>query len=103
MPIDLDIDKTLRRLNKERKQRVVQEVSAMAEEVNRCDGAVPSRALKDYSIPEVGVSSIQRPPIQVNNFEIKSAIIQMIQSSVQFGGLLNDDPNLHIANFFGDL
>ncbi|KAL5565417.1 hypothetical protein UlMin_028581 [Ulmus minor] len=61
--------------------------------------AVPNRALKDYSIPNVGVSSIQRPPIQANNFEIKPAIIQMIQNSVQFGGLANDDPNLHIANF----
>ncbi|KAL5570177.1 hypothetical protein UlMin_026752 [Ulmus minor] len=60
---------------------------------------VPNRALKDYSIPSVGVSSIQRPPIQANNFEIKPAIIQMIQNSVQFGGLANDDPNLHIANF----
>ena len=99
MPIDLDIDKTLRRLNKERKQRAVQEVSAMAEEVNRGEGAVPNKALKDYSIPEVSVSSIQRPPIQANNFEIKPAIIQMIQSSVQFGGLPNDDPNLHITNF----
>ncbi|KAL5566989.1 hypothetical protein UlMin_030153 [Ulmus minor] len=36
--------------------------------------AVPNRALKDYSIPNVG-------------------------NSVQFGGLVNDDPNLHIANF----
>ncbi|KAL5554412.1 hypothetical protein UlMin_041813 [Ulmus minor] len=62
-------------------------------------GAVPNRALKDYSIPNVGISSIQRPPIQANNFEIKPAIIQMIQNSVQFGGLPNDDPNLHIANF----
>ncbi|KAL5543361.1 hypothetical protein UlMin_007145 [Ulmus minor] len=61
--------------------------------------AVPNRALKDYSIPNVGISSIQRPPIQANNFEIKPAIIQMIQNSVQFGGLPNDDPNLHIANF----
>ncbi|KAL5548869.1 hypothetical protein UlMin_004100 [Ulmus minor] len=61
--------------------------------------AVPNRALKDYSIPNVGISSIQRPPIQANNFEIKSAIIQMIQNSVQFGGLPNDDPNLHIVNF----
>ncbi|KAL5578547.1 hypothetical protein UlMin_020246 [Ulmus minor] len=61
--------------------------------------AVPNRALKDYSIPSVGISSIQRPPIQANNFEIKPAIIQMIQNSVQFGGLPNDDPNLHIANF----
>ncbi|KAL5579184.1 hypothetical protein UlMin_011626 [Ulmus minor] len=69
----------------------------MAEEVE--GGAVPNRALKDYSIPNVGISSIQRPPIQANNFEIKPAIIQMIQNSVQFGGLPNDDPNLHIANF----
>ncbi|KAL5544723.1 hypothetical protein UlMin_008507 [Ulmus minor] len=69
----------------------------MAEEVEV--GAVRNRALKDYSIPNVGISSIQRPPIQANNFEIKPAIIQMIQNSVQFGGLPNDDPNLHIANF----
>ncbi|KAL5569770.1 hypothetical protein UlMin_026345 [Ulmus minor] len=71
----------------------------MAEEVNRGDGAVPNKALKENSISEVGVSSIQRPPIQANNFEIKPAIIQMIQSLVQFGGLPNDDQNLHIANF----
>ncbi|KAL5562070.1 hypothetical protein UlMin_031817 [Ulmus minor] len=69
----------------------------MAEEVE--GGAARNRALKDYSIPNVGISSIQRPPIQANNFEIKPAIIQMIQNSVQFGGLPNDDPNLHIANF----
>ncbi|KAL5550770.1 hypothetical protein UlMin_000946 [Ulmus minor] len=69
----------------------------MAEEVE--GGAARNRALKDYSIPNVGISSIQRPPIQANNFEIKPAIIQMIQNSVQFGGLPNDDPNLHIAHF----
>ncbi|KAL5571571.1 hypothetical protein UlMin_021168 [Ulmus minor] len=69
----------------------------MAEEVE--GGAARNRALKDYSIPNVGISSIQRPPIEANNFEIKPAIIQMIQNSVQFGGLPNDDPNLHIANF----
>ncbi|KAL6350046.1 hypothetical protein AAG906_003980 [Vitis piasezkii] len=39
------------------------------------------------------------PPIQANNFEIKPTIIQMIQSSVQFEGLANDDLNLHNANF----
>ncbi|KAL5563299.1 hypothetical protein UlMin_033046 [Ulmus minor] len=61
--------------------------------------AVLNRALKDYSIPNVGVPNIQRPPIQANNFEIKPAIIQMIQNLVQFGGLANDDPNLHIVNF----
>ena len=98
MPIDIDIDKTLRWLNRECKQQVIQEVPTMWDE-NHGDNEVPNRALKDYFVPNVGVSSIRRPPIQANNFEIKPAIIQMIQSSIQFRGLANDDPNLNIANF----
>ena len=98
VPIDLDTNKTLRKLNKKHKQQVIQEVPAMGDE-NHGDNGVPNRALKDYSVPNVGVSSIRRPPIQSNNFEIKLTIIQMIQSLVQFRGLANDDPNLHIANF----
>ncbi|KAL5565345.1 hypothetical protein UlMin_028509 [Ulmus minor] len=70
VPIDLDIDKTLRRLRRERREIELHRVPIMAEEVE--GGAARNRALKDYSIP--------------NN-------------SVQFGGLSNDDPNLHIANF----
>ena len=42
---------------------------------NHGDNGVPNRALKDYSIPNVVVSSIRRPPVQANNFEIKPAII----------------------------
>ena len=98
VPIDLDIKKIQRNLNRKRKQQVIQEVPAMGDE-NHGDNGVPNRALKDYSVPNVGVSSIRRPPIQANNFEIKLAIIQMIQSLVQFRGLANDDPNLHIENF----
>ena len=97
VPIDLDIEKTLRKLRRERRETELHRVPIMAEDGE--GGAVRNRALKDYSIPDVGISSIQRPPIQANNFEIKPAIIQMIQNSVQFGGLPNDDPNLHIANF----
>ena len=68
-------------------------------EENNGEKKVPNMALKDYSIPNVGISSIWRLPIQANNFEIKPTIIQMIQSLVQFGGLANDYPNLHITNF----
>ncbi|KAL5555381.1 hypothetical protein UlMin_037617 [Ulmus minor] len=68
-------------------------------EQNNGENQVPNWALKDYSIPNVGISRIRRPTIQANNFEIKPTIIQMIQSSVHFGGLANDDPNLYIANF----
>ena len=57
--------------------------------------------LREYAMPKVDriSSSIQRPIVQANNFEIKPAIIQMIQTSVQFGGFSNDDPNQHLSNF----
>ena len=54
VPIDLDIDKTLGRLNRERKQRTIQEISTMREE-NNGGNPTPNRALKDYSILNVGV------------------------------------------------
>ena len=62
VPIDLDIKKIQRNLNRKRKQQVIQEVPTMGDE-NHDDNGVPNRALKDYSVPNVGVSSIRRPPI----------------------------------------
>ncbi|XP_030963798.1 uncharacterized protein LOC115984958 [Quercus lobata] len=61
------------------------------------------KALRDYSMPSVNGAtlSIRRPAIQANNFEIKPAIIQMIQQTVQFRGLSQEDPNVYIANFMG--
>ncbi|KAL5580496.1 hypothetical protein UlMin_012938 [Ulmus minor] len=51
VPIDLDIDRTLRRLRRERKQIDLHEVPVMGEEGG--GDAVPNRALKDYSIPNM--------------------------------------------------
>lgn len=34
-----------------------------------------------------------------NNFEIKPALITMIQTLIPFGGHLNDDPHVNINNF----
>ena len=63
-----------------------------------------NKLLYGYTIPlitEVG-SSVVRPNLQANNFEIKPIILQMIQSSAQFNGLPNKDPNAHI-NIFLDI
>ena len=93
LPFDPEIERIfLKRLRKNRKR------VNMAETVENANG---ERALRDYAVPSINGSdsSIQRPPIAANNFEIKPAIIQMIQTSVQFGGLANDDPNAHITNF----
>ena len=57
--------------------------------------------LNDYIIPSIvdAASSIRRPLVRANNFKIKSTMIQMIQSTVQFSGHVHDDPNAHISNF----
>ena len=65
------------------------------------DQAENPKALMDYSQPKINdiQSSIIRPAIRANTFEIKSSTIQMIQNSVQFGGSPIEDPNMHIRDF----
>ena len=98
---DPEIERTLRRIRRERKEKMavnegdeVMDIAPVQEHNN-------DRPLYEYARPLVtGLhSSIRRPTVQANNFEIKPAIIQMIQTSVQFSGLPSDDPNAHLANF----
>ena len=90
---DPEIERTLRQLKKEKKKEANTSLSDMADQ--------EQKALRDYAMPSINgaTSSIRRPAIQANNFEIKPAIIQMIQQTVQFEGLSQADPNVHIANF----
>ncbi|KAF7821995.1 uncharacterized protein G2W53_027450 [Senna tora] len=69
------------------------EEAEMAEQNNRNES--------DYATSKLdGLQhSIRRPSIQVNNFEIKLATIQLLQANGQFGGSPVEDPNNHILNF----
>ncbi|GKV41179.1 hypothetical protein SLEP1_g48746 [Rubroshorea leprosula] len=89
---DPEIERTFREFLKEQKHNI------MAEEG---EGQNNAHTLGSYATPSLeGIaSSIRRPTIQANNFEIKPAIIQMIQQTVQFSGLPNENPYLHIASF----
>ncbi|KAK5844687.1 hypothetical protein PVK06_000828 [Gossypium arboreum] len=55
----------------------------------------------DYAKPSLTgtESSIVRPAVAVNTFELKPNTIQMIQQFVLFDGLQDEDPNAHLANF----
>ena len=61
----------------------------------------PRRTLMEYAQPSIdGIAScIRKPQVQANNFELKPSYVNMIQNSIQFHGLPNEDPNLHIAYF----
>ena len=86
----------LTRFERENRRQFLEEQNTMAEQPRE-----EERTLLDFAMPGLDGTrqSIARPTINANNFEIKPALIQMIQTSVQFYGLPNEDPNVHIANF----
>ena len=80
-------------LEKEAEEAIV----AMGEPVANAN----AKALMDFSQPKINdiQSSIVRPAIAANTFEIKPGTIQMVQNTVQFGGSPTEDPNMHIRDF----
>ena len=82
-------------LEKEKEEEVV----TMAEPIANTNAN--TKALMDFSQPKIDdiQSSIVRPAIAANTFEIKPGTIQMVHNSVQFGGSPTEDPNMHIRNF----
>ncbi|XP_073061803.1 uncharacterized protein [Primulina eburnea] len=64
-------------------------------------GEEDNRTLMELHRPAFGGygSSIVRPTIQANTFELKPAVIQMILIQVKFGGSPSEDPDAHLENF----
>ncbi|XP_071933622.1 uncharacterized protein [Coffea arabica] len=58
------------------------------------------RILRDFVLPgaQGSQTSIVRPTVNANNFEIKPSLIQMVQQS-QYGGNATEDPNSHLSTF----
>jgi len=56
--------------------------------------------LKEYATPstEKPHAIIVYPTVEGNNFEIKPALIYLVQQN-QFFGSPTEDPNLHVLNF----
>ncbi|XP_065876337.1 uncharacterized protein [Euphorbia lathyris] len=92
-----------RKLRKERRQQVrVEEIDIPPEE----EIPQPEEMANPPSIMELlkatrptATSSLVQPAIAAASFEIKPAMIQMIQNSGQFGGEYHEDPNAHLNKF----
>ena len=94
--LDLEIERTLRRLRKERRERV----PIMTDGGNQNRENQEQQALRDYFRPVVNdnYSRIQHQTINTNNFELKLTLINIVQQN-QYGGLAYEDPNVHLATF----
>ncbi|XP_073041875.1 uncharacterized protein [Primulina eburnea] len=109
VPLDLEIESTLRSIRRARRNNnLTLEFESEAEseidrkpEVKEMSGEEDNRTLMELHRPafEGYGSSIIRPTIQANTFELKPGIIQMIQMQVKFGGAPSEDPNAHLENF----
>ena len=77
---DLEIERTLRRIKQE--IRATEQTQSQKEtEQKMAEENHGRRTLGDYVTPSAeGCStSISRPPIQANNFELKPALLQLVQ------------------------
>ena len=54
---------------------------------------------EEFALPPTVVqSAIRRPPIQVNNFELKAVTLRMFRN-ILFHGLPSENLNMHLTNF----
>ena len=97
---DPEIERTFRNLRRTQRQRQ-SEMENIGEEVPVAAAAGQPMTMSDYARPNLtgAESSILRPTVAANNFEIKPNIIQMVQQFIQFDGVQDEDPNTHLANF----
>ena len=105
LPFDPEIERACQRNRRLQRQSTSVSSNTMAdlreeEAETRAETRADTRVLRDYAMPTVmdTLSGIRKPPIPANNFEIKPAIIHMVQAN-QFGGSPIEDPNAHIATF----
>ena len=104
LPLDIKIERTLRGLRKVKSA----EIAEMADE--RLTGAVnqdfaaevPQEldTMEDFWRPVIQdeYSAVRQPVIDANNFELKPALITMVQQN-QFTGHPTEDPNEHLGRF----
>ena len=107
LPLDTEIERTLKNLRKsivaesrsmanqrERLQAIPEEDNEEAERTHR------SNTMEDFwrSIIQEEYFVVRQPAIEANNFELKLALINMVQQH-QFTSHLSEDPNEHMGRF----
>ena len=104
LPLDTEIERTLRGLRKVKSAEIVEMADErVTQAVNQKFAAeVPQErdTMKDFWRPVIQdeYSAMRQPAIDANNFELKPALITMVQQN-QFTGHPTEDPNEHLGWF----
>ena len=96
--LDPEIERTLHQLRRENKRKEMEDQNRNLNPIAPGQLPNPPMAIRDSSIPTFAGSAIRPPTIQANNFELKPALIHMVESN-QFGGYPNESPDEHLAIF----
>ena len=124
-PFDLEPERTLHHLRREQREAQNRNLAIMQNNVEQDHGQEqnepqgghngnngrnqeprpfiqpddPFMFLEEFALPPtVGQTTIKRPSIQANNFELKSMTLRMLHN-ILFHELPNENPNMHLTNF----
>ena len=103
-PLDTELERTLRNLRKVRSVEttimVDERMGQTVEQEIATERPLIQDTMEDLWRPvfQEEYSVDRQPAIEANNFEVKPALITMVQKN-QFTGYLTEDPNEHMGRF----
>ena len=105
LPLDTEIERTLKNLRKatsaeyKSMENQRERLQTIPEE-EKTEGPQRPNTMEDFWRPIIQeeYSAVRQPPIEANNFELKPALITMVQQH-QFIGHPSEDPIKHLGRF----
>ena len=104
LPLDTEIERTLRGLRKVKSAEIAEMANEIVTQPVNQEFAVEvpqgRDTMEDFWRPVIQDehSTVRQPAIDANNFELKPALISMVQHN-QFTGHPSEDPNEHLGRF----
>ena len=103
-PVDSELERTLRRLRKVSKAEKATMEDERNDQTVEQETAVERPPMQDTMedfwrpVIQAEYSVVKQPAVEANNFELKPALITMVQQN-KFTGHPTEDPNEHLGKF----
>ena len=104
LPVDFELERTLRSLRKvsraEKATMADERIDQTIEQETAAERPPIQDTMEDFwrLIIQAEYSAVRQHAVEANNFELKSALITMVQQN-QFTGHPTEDPNEHLGRF----